>query len=379
MTDVVARFRAVVGPPTPGGDRPVGPTRFAQEDLFEAGLPAAASFIAVWLPFHLTGLNAPFGFLVCWFVLFIASYGVVTYRQHGVLEMKDKLATVVISAGAVVALLPVFLIVFFVLVKGVPTVFGAFPHFITHDLKGVGPNDPVSKAGMKHAILGTLEEVLTATVITVPIGVLCAAYLNEVGGRFAAVVRTVADAMTGLPSVIAGLFVYAAWVKPRGVSGFSGLAGALALCVVMLPTIVRTAEEVLRIVADHLREAALALGAPEWRMVLMVVLPTARAGLVTASILGVARAVGETAPVLLTTFGAKTTNLDLFHHPQGNLPVQVYEFVRSASGNNVKEAWGGALLLVLIVLTLFVLARILGTGGGSGKARVWLRRTAAAD
>jgi len=332
------------------------------------GLSALAAVAGVWLPFHLAGWNAPFGFTVCWFVTFLAIYDVVARHQHGSLQAKDRVATVAVTGGAVVALLPVFLIVWFVLGKGLGVVLGGFPHFLTHDLREFGPTDPVRKAGMKHAIIGTLIQVGLATLIVVPIGVLTATYLNEVGGRFAAVVRTVADAMTGLPSVIAGLFVYAAWVLPRGAGGFSGFAGSLALSVVMLPTVVRTAEEVLRIVPGSLREAALALGAPEWRMVLMVVVPTARAGLATAAILGVARAVGETAPVLLTTFGSKLTNVNPFDGPQSNLPIQVYEFVVSSTEGNVQVAWGGALVLVAIVLTLFVLARILGTGG-AGRRR----------
>jgi phosphate transport system permease protein len=170
------------------------------------------------------------------------------------------------------------------------------------------------------------------------------------------------------------LFVYSAWILPQKTKGFSGFAAAMALSVVMLTTIVRTAEEVLRIVSDHLREAALALGAPEWRMVLRVVLPTARTGLVTAAILGVARGVGETAPVLLTAFGSAHTNVNPFSGPQDDLPLRIYQLVRSPSNNNVHVAWGGALLLVLIILTLFTLARIVGVGGGRRTGR--FRRSA---
>jgi phosphate transport system permease protein len=239
--------------------------------------------------------------------------------------------------------------------------FPRFP-FLRQDLRHFSPRDPVSKAGMEQAIIGSIEQVGLATAMTVPIGVLTATYLNEVGGRFASCVRTIADAMTGLPSIIAGLFIYAAWVQPQHEKGFSGFAAAIALAVVMLPTVIRTAEEVLRLVSGHLREAALALGAPEWRVVLRVVIPTARTGLVTAAILGVARAVGETAPVLLTAFGSPRTNLNPFRGTQDDLPMRIYLLVRSPSDSNNAAAWGGALLLLLVILTLFTLARMLGSG-----------------
>jgi phosphate transport system permease protein len=330
----------------------------------------AAGAILVWTPFHVIGLNAPFGFFVCWFCAFTTIYGIVVRQRYGLLELKDRLATMLITFGICVALLPLVLVLYYVVRRGLPVAFDKFPSlpFVRHDLRNFGPNDPPSNAGMIQAIVGSLEQVGLATLFTVPVGVLAATYLNEVGGPYASIVRTVADAMTGLPSIIAGLFIYAAWVQPQGTKGYSGLAAAMALAVVMLPTVVRTAEEVLRIVSNSLREAALALGAPEWRMVLRVVIPTARTGLVTAAILGVARAVGETAPVLLTAFGNTKLNSNPFAGAQDDLPLRIYQLALSSSNNNVAVAWGGAFLLVLIILTLFTLARILGTGG-AGRRR----------
>jgi phosphate transport system permease protein len=344
-------------------DRP-RPRAVDRDQLLELGATALGAAALVWAPFHLAGWDAPLGAFLCWMSAFITLYAVVVRQRHGLLELKDRLATLIVVAAACAALVPLFLVLLFVLRRGLPVVLRDFPRFpfVFHDLRKFGPNDPVSQAGMKQAMIGTLEQVGLATVFTVPVGILAATYLNEVGGRYAQIVRTIADAMTGLPTIIAGLFIYSAWVKPQGTSGFSGFAAAMALSVVMLPTVVRTAEEVLRIVSNHLREAALALGAPEWRMILRVVIPTARTGLVTAAILGVARAVGETAPVLLTAFGNRLTNWNPFHGAQDDLPLRIYQFVRSPSDNNVAAAWGGALLLVLIVLTLFALARILGSG-----------------
>jgi phosphate transport system permease protein len=193
----------------------------------------------------------------------------------------------------------------------------------------------------------------------VPLGLFAAVFLNEIGGRFARPVRALVDAMSGVPSIVAGLFIYAVWIVQFH-QGFSGFAGGLALSVLMLPTIIRTSEEVLRLVPDGLREASLALGAPQWRTVASVVLPTARAGLITATILGVARAVGETAPLIMTSFGASVTNFNPFHSPQAALPLMVYQLIRSPEQPQIDRAWTGAFVLILIVLTLFTLARILG-------------------
>jgi len=352
-----------------GDDRP-RQAALPRADLSDLGLSALAAGAGVWVLLHLAGWDAPFGFVVCWFAAFLAIYGVVTHSQHGLLVMKDRLATVAITAGTAAALLPLFLIVLFVLRKGFPVVVRGFPHFLTHDLKQFGPTDPSTRAGVAHSIIGNLEQVGIATAITVPIGILAATYLNEVGGRYASVVRTVAAAMTGLPTIIAGLLVYAALIFPVGVAGFRGFAGGLALSVVMLPTVVRASEEVLRIVHDSLREAALALGAPEWRMVTLVVLPTARAGLITAAILGVARAIGETAPVLLTVFGSKTWNPNPFHAAQANLTITIYELQRSPTAQNVAVAWGAALVLVVLVLILFTLARVLGARRPGTESRI---------
>jgi len=342
--------------------------------LIEVGGALLAAGAGVFGVFHVAGWNAPFGFVVSWYVLFCIIYRVILHQTYGEVEARDRMATMVIVSGAVVALMPLLVIIWLVLQRGLTTALTGFPHFLTHDLRGIQPNDPVSKAGMKHAIIGTIEQVGIATLVTVPIGVGTALYLNEIGGRLAATVRLIVDAMSGVPSVIAGLFVYIFWVQPRNTEGFSGVAASMALGILMLPTITRTAEEVLRIVASSLREAALALGAPEWRMICMVVIPTARAGLVTAGILGVARAVGETAPVLLTAFGSRNTNWNPFHGPQADLPLQVYQLARSPLANNVKEAWAGAAVLIAIVLTLFTLARIL-SAGGSGRRRQSSART----
>jgi len=330
-------------------------------ELSASGVSAAA---LVWTPFHLLGLNAPFGFFVCWFTAYATIYGIVVRQRYGPIEFKDALATFMITAGLLVALLPLILLTTYVIGKGFATFKAGLPGFplLTKDFAHFSTTSKITDGGFKAALIGSMEQVGVATIPAVVIGVLAATYINEIGGRFAGAVRMTADAMTGLPSIIAGLFVYSFWVLPRAPHGFSGLAASMALFVVMLPVVVRTAEEVLRLVAGSLREAALALGAPEWRMVLQVVIPTARTGLVTAALLGVARAFGETAPVILTAFGSPRTQWNLAAGPQDDLPFRIYTLVRSPGAQNVQIAWGGALLLMVVILTLFTLARVLGTG-----------------
>jgi phosphate transport system permease protein len=244
----------------------------------------------------------------------------------------------------------------YVVVKGVGVLNA---EFFTSDLGSVGPLD--EGGGLLHALVGTVEQIAIATVIAVPIAILTAVYLHEIKGRLSVPVRFVVDAMSGLPSIVAGLIVFTVWVNEG--NGFSGAAAGVALSIMMIPIVTRTAEEILRTIDDGLRESALALGAPQWRSVVQVVLPTARSGLITASILGVARAIGETAPVLLTAFGNSSMNWNPFVGPQSNLPLFIWQLLREPNEAQVARAWGGALVLMLLVLVLFVIARAIGARG----------------
>jgi phosphate transport system permease protein len=253
---------------------------------------------------------------------------------------------------------PLVLIISFVVIKGIGTI---TPHFFVQTAEFCGQLDTATCGGIGHAIIGTVEEVGIAVVIAVPLGMLCAVFLNEIGGPLRRPVRLIVDAMSGVPSIVAGLFIYAVWVVGSG-HGFSGFGAALALSILMLPTITRTSEEVLRLVPGGLREGALALGASEWRTVWAVVLPTARSGLITAVILGVARSVGETAPLILTSFGSSVFNADPLSGPQEALPHYVYQYIRFNPGTGpYQRAWSAALVLIVLVLALFTLARVLGT------------------
>jgi len=251
----------------------------------------------------------------------------------------------------------------FLFTKGIPELTGGF---FTQDMSKVGPLSP--GGGVRHAVIGTLEQVGLATVVVVPVAVLTAIYLHEIQGILTKPVRFIVDAMSGIPSIVAGLLIFSVWVNGRG---FSGIAGSAALVVLMLPTVTRASEEILRTIPGSLREGALALGAPQWSVIMRVVVPTASAGLVTAVILGIARAVGETAPMLLTAFGSDITNTNPLSGPQSDLPLFVWKLIRLPNDTQVARAWTGALVLVLLVLVLFVAARYVSNRGQKrlGRAR----------
>jgi phosphate transport system permease protein len=251
------------------------------------------------------------------------------------------------------------LIIWYLLKKGLGALSG---DFFTTDPNGNFLGDP---GGVKSAILGTLEMVGLATLIAVPVGIGVALYLTEYGksGRFASVVRYFIDVMTGVPSVVFGLFVYITLViSGIGGSGFAGWKGALALALLMLPVVTRSAEVVLLLVPDSLREAALALGAPRWRVVARIVLPTALPGLVTGSLLAIARAAGETAPLLFTATLVNGTNFDLSQR-MNSLPAQIFADVGQAQDRLVSRAWGAALTLVALILLLTLVARFVSQRG----------------
>jgi phosphate transport system permease protein len=338
-------------------DVPRALSRFSPSDAAELVGSLLAGVSLTWLIFfRLTPLYGSSGFVLVSFVTFLVIYWTVVRQNHGRLAAGERLAAVVMGAAALAAVIPLGLIIIKVVAEGLPYLRA---NFFTETQQDTGPLDPATAGGAAHAIVGTLQQVGIAMVISVPLAVLTAVFMNEIGGRFARFVRFVVDTMSGTPSIVAGLFIYSILILQFD-AGFSGFAGALALMILMLPTVTRTTEEMLRLVSSGLREAALALGAPEWRVTMQVVLPTARTGIATAVILGVARAIGETAPVLLTTFGASVMNWNPFSDPQSSLPLFVYTGIRSSADTAVQRAWTGAFVLMGIVLFLFVLARIIG-------------------
>lgn len=352
----------------------------AETALFVA--TALSSFAAVWIVFdQLTLLSGPFGFFVCWVITFLAMYWAVNLWHADSRVATDRVVAAVVTIGAFCLFTPLALLVGYLFVRGVGLLSW---HLFTATQQGVLerclPGFPCPKPGLLHAIVGTLEQIGLAAAIGVPAGILTAIYLNEVGGgRMAHSVRVVVTAMSGVPAILAGAFVYSFWVVGLH-EGFSGFAGSMALSVILLPTVTRGTEEVLRIVPDDLREASQALAAPQWRTVWSVVLPTARSGLVTAVLLGTAVALGETAPLLLTIFGNTSLNVDPFHGPQSALPFVSYVEIKSPLKTDQHLAYAAALVLFILVFTLFILARVLSSNwlGNRFRSRLNRRMSAAA-
>jgi phosphate transport system permease protein len=294
-------------------------------------------------------------------VLYLVGVFVTADRVEGRRAARDRTWRTLIYATCVLAVLPLVSVVWTLLSKGAARLDA---NFFGTSMNNIGARDP--NGGAYHAIVGTLQQVGVATLLAVPLGVLAAIYLVEYGrGRFALTVRFFVDVMTGIPSIVAGLFILALWVlvvspwfndgQPR----FSGFAASLALTVLMLPTIVRSTEEMLRLVPGPLREGAYALGVPQWKTILRIVLPTALPGIITGIMLAVARAAGETAPVLLVAGGAAAINFDPFNGNQSSLALFVYQQAGDASKYAPARAWTAALTLVALVLALTIAAKLL--------------------
>jgi phosphate transport system permease protein len=261
----------------------------------------------------------------------------------------DWLATGLVTGSTLLGSAVLVLILGYVVWNGAPAL--NLPFFTERPL----PYGEVG-GGVAPAILGTLLMLLVAAIISVPLGIGTAIYLSEFGrGHFARLVRLVVDLLAGLPSIVVGVFVWALLVR-HVVGSYSGLAGAVALAIIMVPIMTRTVEEILRLVPNALREGALALGVPRWRTILGVVLPTARVGVLTGVVLSLARAGGETAPLLLTALGNQFFNFNMFE-PMASLPVQVYTYAVSPYDDWHTKAWGSALILVFVIGALSLLTR----------------------
>lgn len=257
-----------------------------------------------------------------------------------------------LMGGLIVAIVPLVLVIGYVAWRGIPAL---NLDFFTTDPTGAFFGD---QGGIKSAILGTLEIVGLATLIAVPLGIALAVYLNEIGrqSQLAVVIRYSIDVLTGVPSIVFGLFIYTVFVVGGFDVGFAAWKGAVALSLLMLPVVARAGEVSLGMVPNHLREAALALGAPRWRVIVNVVLPSAISGLLTGSLLAMARAAGETAPLLFTVLGAQATVFAL-NAPMNSLPLQIFNDVRQPNPDLVTRAWGTALTLILLILLITLIAR----------------------
>ncbi|MEU8674358.1 phosphate ABC transporter permease PstA [Streptomyces sp. NPDC048560] len=284
-------------------------------------------------------------------LLFVIISYVTTTAVENQRQAKDRLATSLVWVCFLLAVIPLASLIWTTVSRGMKVLDA---YFLGHSMAGVLGTEP--GGGVYHALVGTLEQVGIATVISAPIGLLTAVYLVEYGkGALAKAVTFFVDVMTGIPSIVAGLFILSimlmAGLQP------SGLMGALALTILMIPVVVRSTEEMLKLVPNELREASLALGIPKWRTILKVVIPTALGGITTGVMLAIARIAGETAPIMLLVFGSQLINPNPFEGAQSSLPFYIWEQYKIGSEASYDRAWAAALVLIAFVMLLNLVAR----------------------
>ncbi|MEU5941811.1 phosphate ABC transporter permease PstA [Micromonospora sp. NPDC047548] len=365
----------VAGPA--GAERRRSTTTVRRSDVMAVfGAAFAALGLTVLVFTQLAPFDGLLGFVVFWYFAFLTSYAVLVRLDESGPVIRDRLAAVVVHSLAFLMLLALVVVVGFTLYRGREPL--AHLNFYLEDMRSAGPLDPLDAGGIRHAIIGTLQQIGIALAVTVPLGLICAVFLSELPGAFSRFVRIIVEAMTALPSIVAGLFVYATLILALGRQK-SGFAAALALSVMMLPIVIRAADVVLRLVPGTLREASLALGASQWRTIWHVVLPTARSGAMTAIILGTARGIGETSPVLLTAGFTQFTNVNPFQANQVSLPLFTFDAVRRPDPVMISRGFGAAAVLMALVLLLFILARLLGGRAPGQLSRGQRRRRALAS
>lgn len=303
----------------------------------------------------LSGWVDPVGAVALGWLTFAILSTALTATLRGRRAAKNNVATILVTSAFALAILPLASLMWVVIEHGAPA-FNA--HFFTYSMRSVVG----AGGGIYHAIIGTLYVTAAAAVISVPIGLLSAVYLVEYGrGPMAKALTFLVDVMTGIPSIVAGLFAYALFVLFWGEGTRSGIAGAVALSLLMIPIVVRASEEMLKLVPHELREGAYALGVRKWRTVVQVVLRTAAPGIITGIMLAVARVVGETAPLLVTAGYTDSTNSDIFSRQMMTLPVFAYQSFKSPGvppEPGYERAWGTALVLLIIVMVLNLIARL---------------------
>jgi phosphate transport system permease protein len=269
-------------------------------------------------------------------------------------KVKNWSATILVTLAFAAAAVPLVWVLVTVLAKGLRALLS--PTWFTHSLRGVLPEE--FTGGVYHAIYGTLAQSVICAVIAVPVGIMVAIYLVEYGrGTLARVTTFMVDILAGVPSIVAALFVFAVWIATLGFPQ-SALAVSFALVLLMLPVVVRSTEEMLRLVPDELREASYALGVPKWRTIVRVVLPTAFSGIVTGIMLALARVMGETAPVLVLVGYSRSINFDVFQGNMASLPLLIYSELINPTPAGQLRVWGAALTLILIIAVLYLIAAL---------------------
>ena len=356
----------------PGRDGRITPARpevqrelsgLRREDVLRVVGAAAAGIAATaWLFTQVVPFQGALPFVLIAYVLFVGFFVVLISFDDDRITIKDRVAGVLIHSGAVVLLLALVVVVVFALTEGRPAFTQA--NFWTQDLSMAGPLDPLNIGGMAHAAVGTLIMISLALIIAIPLGLLTAVCLAEFPSPFTRIVRTVTEAMTALPSILCGLFILATYILIFGAPK-SGFAASLAITIMILPIIIRSADVVLRLVPATLKEASFAMGASHWSTIWNVVLPTSKSGLMTAVVLGTARGIGETSPILLVAGYTTYYNWNPFDGPMVSLPLATFTLVKSPEPSQIARGFGAAAVLMVLVFLLFALARLIG-GKGAG-------------
>ena len=329
-----------------------------RRDVFKELIPTLliASALAAAIV-NFTGLAGALGS----YVAFVAAYLSVSFlfgMRHDKIKAVDKVMTTLVSAGFFTAFIPWVSILFTVFKRGASAIYWGY---FTSDMSVTSGDDELNMGGLSHAIVGSGIILIIASLIAIPFGIITAVYITEIKGRFSGLVRIMIQSMSGVPSIVAGLFVFAILVSGKG---FSAISGAVALSILMLPTVARTAEEVLKLVPEDIRTSAYALGATQTATTFRIVLPAARAGLVTASMLGMARVAGETAPLIMTSFYSANFSTDTSGHPLASLPMYIYQNFTNGTDLALSRAWGGAAVLLSMIFIIFTIARL-----SSGRAK----------
>ena len=337
--------------------QPQKPWALSPKELIYPSILLVISAIASIVVVQLTAMKGKLAIAFLFFIFSTLSMYFYKLRIRGRQAAKDSLASSIALTGALIVFAPVVSILITTIIKGVP---GLHLSLFSDTMFKASYLDPVNKGGLLHAIVGTIYLILLSIVISVPMGILTALYLTEIKGPGSKFIQFTVQAMSGVPSVVAGLFIFAAVILATPLKA-SGVVGAFALSILMIPTVTRTAQEVLNLVPNDLREAGLAMGATQWRTVASSVVPAARNGLLTATILGVARIAGETAPLIFTIGGSDKLNLNPFKDYQGALPFYVWKGLLLGTPESIQRAWTGILILLILVLTLFTLARRFGS------------------
>lgn len=358
MTVIEDRPRVATGGHPSALDAPA-PRPFRQrtaDDIFTLIGAVVGSFGLVWLGYtKLLPFSGVLGFIFCWYVAFLAIYAGLTAVGHPRPVVVDRVMGAVVMLAALLVGFAVVTVVVYTFWSGRHAL--AHLNFFTHDENGVRPTDGLSQGGITHAIVGSIIQVVIAVGISLPLGIGTAVFMSEVKGWLARVVRTVVEAMTAIPDLLAGLFIYVTLIRGFGMER-DGLAVGLALSVTMTPIIARSAEVSLKVVPGGLREAGLALGASQWLTVWRIVIPTARPGLATALILAIARGIGESAPLLIVSGASTFFNVDPLKNQMNSLPLYIYSNARNGLNLSWDRAFGAASVLLAIVLALFVLTRL---------------------